>query len=84
MTCKRCGLNHSGMVRCEVFAKAGVTASLVTSNQSVTKPEPCNQCVTKATEIARLQGLIDAMQKPKSNGAKRNRAEYMRKYRAKA
>lgn len=46
-----------------------------------TEPPKCNHCVTKDAEIERLRNQLVKVTKAKT--AKRNRAEYMRKWRAK-
>lgn len=42
----------------------------------------CNQCVTKDQEIERLRNQIAEIENKGGPKAKRDRAEYMRKYRA--
>lgn len=51
-------------------------------NRPVTIPSSCNQCVTKQTEIDILRARIAEIEEKSKPKAKRNRAEYMRAYRA--
>lgn len=91
VSCRACHFEHSPRMTCGVAARlrgAGVTSGVtnleqignhdVTNNGHVTTA--CNQCVTKDAEIERLRNQIEEMT-PKR--AKRDRAEYMRNYRAK-
>ena len=86
--CEICGTEH-GERQAHVFASSfrnqSVTNEVVERNQSVTsKVVTCNQCVTKDEEIARLRNqLVVHRQGPRSKAAKRDRAAYMRDYRAK-
>ncbi len=98
MKCEICNTHHEPH-QAHVFPKTVdeirnqiVTKEAVTRNQPVTslvtKPAICNQCVTKDAEIARLRNqltkvtmelnlLVNRVQ------PKRNRAEYMQRYRSK-
>ncbi len=87
MTCRACHTDHNPRMSCETAKRLreagvtnGVTMNDVVRNHNVTTtPVVCNHCVTKDAEIERLRNQIAEMT-PKP--AKRDRAEYMRGYRA--
>ena len=74
--CEICGTVHAAH-QAHVFRP---TTPL--RNQTVTsKGVICNHCVTKDAEIARLRNQLEKLAEVKPK-AKRDRAEYMRGYRA--
>lgn len=81
MTCRACKRDHSPMEDCRVFARRMGLEAL--RNQPVTTVTViCNQCVTKDEEIERLRNQIREMESRNRAKPKRDRAQYMRKYRA--
>ncbi len=84
MTCRACHHDHPPLQSCGTAARLrearGLLGQSEPRNHNVTTdPVVCNHCVTKDAEIERLRNQISEMT-PKP--AKRDRAEYMREYRA--
>ena len=89
MKCEICGTEHQAH-HAHVFSSVLVPAQ---RNQVVTKKEvTCNHCVTKDGEIARLRNQLEELRADIARHVqiasgvvskpKRDRAEYMREYRA--
>lgn len=73
MKCDLCGTEHAAH-QAHVFPTQ--------RNQAVTtKSAVCNQCVTKDEEIARLRNQLEGLMRERPK-VKRDRAAYMRGYRA--